>query len=269
MERRFRVQSSTRKEFKMTFNSSREDGKTIRFFFRLTVLPALLLFLSQLVSAQEKLKITPVAKDLYVYTTWKLYGDSPYPSNSMYLVTSEGVILFDTPWDTTQYQPLLDSIEKRHNKKVIMCFATHFHDDRTAGLDYYRKKGIKTYSSKLTGQLCRENNKPEAEFQFSTDPPITYYFDKKAFIIHFAGEGHTKDNIVVWFDKQKILYGGCLVKSIEAPDLGNLEDASLDKYPATIKKLIKMFPKRRIVVPGHLKWSKDALEHTLSLLNKN
>ena len=34
-----------------------------------------------------------------------------------------------------------------------------------------------------------------------------------AFQTYYGGQGHTPDNIVIWFDKEKILYGGCLVKS--------------------------------------------------------
>lgn len=254
MERRFRVQSSKGKK---------SCRKVIQY-----IAIAFFIFLSLQVSAQEKLRIIPIAEDLYVYTTWELYGDKPYPSNSMYLVTSEGVILFDTPWDSTQYQPLLDSIQKKHNSKVIMCIATHYHDDRTGGFSYYRKKGIKTCSSKLTAQLCRENNKEEAEFRFTSDSSM-YYFDEKPFLVYYPGEGHTKDNIVIWFDKQKVLYGGCLVKSTEAPDLGNIADANLSKYPVTIKRLMKMFPNRSIVIPGHLGWSdKGSLEHTLKLLEQ-
>ena len=84
----------------------------------------------------SKLKFGQLTDNLYVYTTQQLFSGTPFPSNSLYLVTAEGVVLIDTPWDKTQFQPLLDSIEKRHGKKVIMCLATHFHDDRTAGLEY-------------------------------------------------------------------------------------------------------------------------------------
>jgi hypothetical protein len=38
----------------------------------------------------------------------------------MYLVTNQGVVLFDTPWDSTQFQQLLDSIKIKHGKDVVM-----------------------------------------------------------------------------------------------------------------------------------------------------
>ena len=91
--------------------------------------------LSGLVQAQQ-LEITPLTTNFYVYTTKKVMDDEVVPSNSMYLVTNEGVVLFDTPWDSTQLQPLLDTIMARHNKKVVMSISTHYHADRTEGLTY-------------------------------------------------------------------------------------------------------------------------------------
>ncbi|MCK6694198.1 MAG: subclass B1 metallo-beta-lactamase, partial [Thermoanaerobaculia bacterium] len=52
-----------------------------------------------------KLKITPLTGDFYIYTTYNTYEESQVPANGMYLVTNNGVVLFDTPWDTTQFQP--------------------------------------------------------------------------------------------------------------------------------------------------------------------
>jgi metallo-beta-lactamase class B len=84
----------------------------------------------------SNLQITRLTGDFYIFTTYNLYNGNKIPSNGMYLVTSSGVVMFDTPWDTTQFQPLLDSIKLKHNKNVTMCFATHWHSDKTAGLEY-------------------------------------------------------------------------------------------------------------------------------------
>jgi metallo-beta-lactamase class B len=131
----------------------------------------------------------------------------------MYLVTNNGVVMFDTPWDTTQFQPLLDSIENKHNKMVVLCIATHFHEDRTGGLDYYSQRGIKTYTTKKTDELSKERGMKRAEFLIEHDS--TFTMGQYSFQTYFPGPGHTTDNIVVWFEKEKILYGGCLIKSAD------------------------------------------------------
>jgi metallo-beta-lactamase class B len=183
------------------------------------------------------------------------------------MVTSRGVVLFDTPWDSTQFQPLLDSIKARHNKKVVACISTHFHQDRTAGLEYYRSKGIKTYTTALTDSLSRLNNKKRAEFLIPND--TLFSIGEHQFQTYFGGWGHSPDNIVIWFDKEKILYGGCLVKSTEADDLGNLSDANIKAWAATIKKIQHKFNNPDYIIPGHMDWhSTESLSHTLNLIQQ-
>lgn len=217
----------------------------------------------------DKLTVSHLTGGLYVYTTYNEYQSKPVPSNSMYYVTDAGVVLFDTPWDSTQFQPLLDTIQKRHNKKVVMCLATHYHADRTAGLDYYAKKGIKTYSSWNTWRLCKRNNEPQAQYIFGSGDSL-FKSGKSFFTVMYFGEGHTEDNIVIWFPDEKVLYGGCLIKSTEATDLGNTADANMKEWPKTIKGLIKVFQeKAKYIIPGHLGWSNiGSLQHTLRLLDK-
>src|ERR1700757_4991346 len=120
-------------------------------------------------SPNEKLKITQLKDNFYVFTTWKTYKGDPASANGLYLVTEKGVVMIDTPWDTTQFQLLLDSIASKHKQKVVMCIATHSHADRTAGLEYYSKQGIKTYTSKQTDEICKAHNEKRAEFHFTKD----------------------------------------------------------------------------------------------------
>lgn len=100
-----------------------------------------------------KLEISHLTSDFYIYTTYNTYQEYQVPANGMYLVTKTGVVMFDTPWDTTQFQPLLDSKKLRYNKTVVMCFAPHWHRDKTAGLEHYKQQGIKTYTTVLTDDL--------------------------------------------------------------------------------------------------------------------
>jgi glyoxylase-like metal-dependent hydrolase (beta-lactamase superfamily II) len=186
----------------------------------------------------------------------------------MYVVTDSGVVLLDTPWDTTQFQPLLDSIEIKHQQPVILCIATHFHDDRTAGLHYFSSKGIPTWSSAFTKELCVKNGEKIAENIFIND--TTFKVGGFSFETFYPGEGHTPDNIVIWIPELKILYGGCFVKSIELKDLGNLADANIESWPLSIQKVLNRYPDAAYIIPGHFDWSKkNALKHTLKLIRKN
>jgi metallo-beta-lactamase class B len=158
------------------------------------------LFFFQNISAQpanNNLKISPLTGDFYIYTTYNLYKGNPYPANGMYLVTNKGVVIFDSPWDTTQFQPLLDSIKLKHNKNVILCIATHFHEDRTGGLEYYKQQGIKTYTTRKTDELSKTKGMKRSEFLLDKDTVFT--IGQYSFQTYFPGEGHAPDNIVIWW----------------------------------------------------------------------
>ena len=124
-------------------------------------------------TTDSSLKISHLTGDFYVFTTYNLYKGSRIPANGLYFVTTKGVVMVDTPWDTTQFQPLLDSIKTRHNKSVILCIATHFHDDKTAGLEYYRQQGIKTYTTKQTDELSKTSRKKRAAYLIDKDTVFT------------------------------------------------------------------------------------------------
>lgn len=217
------------------------------------------------VSAQEaKLKITPLAGDFYIYTTYSEYKGSRIGANGMYVITREGAIIIDSPWDTTQFQPLLDSIKVKHNKTAVLCLATHFHEDRTGGLEYYRKLGIKTYTTRQTDALSKQHGMKRAEFLIDKDTLFT--FGQYTFKTIYPGKGHAPDNIVIWFEKEKILYGGCLIKSVDDDTLGNLGDASINDYPTTIRNVQAKCKNPAYVIPGHNDWNNPtSVTHTLEM----
>jgi len=236
---------------------------------RIIFLIASLLFSSTRLSAQtaEKLKITPLTGDFYIYTTYNTYQGNRIPANGMYLVTRAGVVLFDTPWDSTQFQPLLDSIELKHQKKVIICIATHWHSDRTEGLAYYKQKGIKTYTTVLTDELSKKNNKKRAEFLLTSDTVFTA--GDYSFETYYPGEGHTADNIIIWFSKERILYGGCLIKGADAENLGFLGDANVNAYETTLKNVKQKCPDPNYIIVSHSDWNNNnSLQHSIKLAQK-
>ena len=234
------------------------------------ILTIVLIFSLTNIFAQEekaKLKISHLTGDFYIYTTYNTYEESRVPANGMYLVTNNGVVMFDTPWDTTQFQPLLDSIKLKHNKRVVMCFATHWHSDKTAGLEYYRQQGIKTYTTVLTDELSKKNNKKRAEFLMKND--TVFNAGPYSFETYYPGQGHTADNIVIWFEKEKILYGGCLIKGVDDENLGYLGDANVTAYASTLKKVQKKCRKPKFIIIAHNDWKNiNSLKHSLMMANK-
>lgn len=215
----------------------------------------------------QPLTITKVSDSTYVFTTYQVYKGNLISSNGLIQQTGDGIVLIDTPWDTTQFQPLLDSIDFRFHAPVRLVIATHSHADRTAGLTYYRSKGIPTYSSFATWMICAEHHEPQAEHFFIHD--TTFTIGNTSICTFYPGAGHTSDNIVIWLPQKKLLYGGCFIKSTEATDLGNLSDANLGMWPIAVKLVRKQFKHLNYVITGHQSWaSKKSLQHTQVLLKR-
>lgn len=215
--------------------------------------------------SNAQLDFKKISDSSYVFSTYHTFDSVRYSAHGLLKITDAGVVMIDTPWDSLQFQALLDSIEVKFHKPVVLVISTHWHEDRTAGLDYYNQKGISTYSTYATKNLCMEHHLPQAKYTFEGD--TTFRIGNTVFETYYPGAGHSSDNIVVYFPKEKILVGGCFVKSVEATDLGNLSDANIGMWPIAAKNLIKKYPKVKTVIPGHQKISsgKKALKYTLKL----
>ncbi len=218
-------------------------------------------------SFSQELKIEKVTCNFYVYTTFNLYKGELVSANAMYVLTSEGAILFDTPWDSTQYEPLIDSIWIRHHQKIIMVIGTHSHNDRSAGFSFFQKKGIATYAIALTDSfLVKDHHAPSTNI---LQPDQKFNIGNESFEVYFPGAGHTLDNIVAWFPKEKLLYGGCFIKSAEATDLGYIKESDTKEWPKSIERIKKKFGKPAYVISGHDDWhDASSLDHTLQLLTE-
>jgi metallo-beta-lactamase class B len=116
----------------------------------------------------------------------------------------------------------------------------------------------------MTFDLCKKYNEKQAEFYFTKD--TSFKIGDAKFETYYPGEGHTKDNIVIWFDQQKILYGACFVKSTDNNSLGYITDANLKAWPQSVKNVLAKYHPD-YVIPGHFSWqNKNSLLHTLALL---
>ncbi len=87
--------------------------------------------------------------------------------------------------------------------------------------------------------------------------------------LFFPGPCHTRDNILVWLPHQRVLFGGCFVKSVTADSLGNVEDAALRDWPASLGRVRAAYPSPSMVIPGHGTIHGESLAATQSLLGND
>jgi metallo-beta-lactamase class B len=77
--------------------------------------------------------------------------------------------------------------------------------------------GIRTLANPRTCVLARAHGMPipDAIEGFPAAPAAL----DAAIQIGFQGAGHTSGNVVCWLPDQRVLFGGCLLKSITSQDL--------------------------------------------------
>ena len=74
-----------------------------------------------------------------------------------------------------------------------------------------------------------------------------------------------RSNVVGYFPEDKVVFGGCLIKTVGAGK-GNLEDANVAAWPATVSKVKATYSKAEIVIPGHGKTGGTELfDYTIKL----
>nr|AIA15642.1 VIM_beta_lactamase [uncultured bacterium] len=188
------------------------------------------------------------------------------PSNGLLVDEGDGVLLIDTAWDDEQTGRLAEWSLRRLGKPIRRSISTHFHDDRLGGIDTLKALGVDARALDLTVSKAAAKGK--------TTLPTIYMAaaqrarrDDAGFEVFYPGPGHSPDNIVVWFPAEGVLFGGCFVKGAESRDLGNLSDADVRAWPASVASVLDRYPRASIVIPGHgAPGGLNLLTHTTALL---
>ncbi|HEU4561125.1 MAG TPA: subclass B1 metallo-beta-lactamase [Longimicrobium sp.] len=211
-------------------------------------------------------RVARLAPGLWVHTTTATLGGVLIPANGMLLETADGSVLFDTGWNDAQAEALMAWARDVLRHPVRRAVVTHFHEDRLGGIGALRRAGVDVRGSEMTRQLA------ERAGTAAPDPIIGLEVEPQGdpsagYEVRYAGPGHTRDNVVIWFPGQQAIFGGCLVKSDTATTVGNVRDADVAAWPRTVATVRGAYPAVRLVVPGHGRVSgPQALTHTEQLI---
>jgi len=211
------------------------------------------------------LEVRRLADGLWLHVAY-LNAARDLPTNGLVVETPAGAVLVDSGWNEAQGARLIAFAEERLHRPVAAVIVTHAHLDRIGGAGAALSRGIPVHSLDLTRQLARAARLPVPDRSLASSAVLELSGERLE--VFFPGAGHTRDNATVWLPRFGVLYGGCLVKSAGAPDLGNLADADLAAWPASLARLVARYPAPALVVPGHGSLAGDHLARTRELLSK-
>lgn len=197
----------------------------------------------------DHLTVIQIAKNSFKHISFKQTNDfGNVPCNGLIVRNGNEVIVFDTPTNDQTSAELIKWIRETLHCKINAVIPTHFHDDCLGGLQAFDQSGIPSYASFKTIELAKANHLPVPQNSFSDS--LNLKVGKTSVTIKFFGEGHTKDNVIGYFPSERVLFGGCLVKELDASK-GYLGDANILAWSSTVEKIKKAYPAVKIVVPGH------------------
>jgi len=221
-------------------------------------------FKSVEVYRSKDLIITQITENSFEHTSFKQTNDfGNVPCNGLLVRDSNEVIVFDTPTNDKASGELIKWIGENLHCKINAVIPTHFHDDCLGGLKAFHENGIPSYAYFKTIELAKENHVtvPQNSFKDSLNLKVGNQY----IIARFVGEGHTRDNIVGYFPSENVMFGGCLIKEIDA-NKGFLGDANLAAWSNTVEKVKKLYPNVKVVIPGHGQFgNKKLLDYTIDL----
>lgn len=218
---------------------------------------------------KSTVKLRLLRPGVWIHTSRYVFPDgSVIPSNGLVVREGNGLVLIDTAWGEMLTAELLDEIQREIKLPVRRAIVTHSHADRIAGADLLRQRGIPVYAHPLT---CRRA--ASVAIAMPTDSLALHKPGDAVFVgsveVFYPGPAHSPDNVVVWVQSARVLFGGCAVKSLDADNLGNLADADTRAWPASLHRVMERYHQAEVVVPGHgAEGRQDLLTHTLELLTK-
>lgn len=187
-------------------------------------------------------------------------------ANGLIVFGSGGAVIVDTAWTPEQTRWLLERVRAATGKDAMAMIATHSHNDRAGGVSTAAAAGVPVYASARTKSLLGDQGDA---ISHPFDTTATIELDDVHVELFYPGAGHTIDNIVVHVREQGVLFGGCLVRAGESNWIGNVADADVPAWPATMDRVMERYGKARVVVPGHGRTGNASLlPHTREVAEK-
>lgn len=202
-------------------------------------------------------------------------------SNAGFIITDEGVVVFDSLGTPSLAKKLLDKIRETTRQPVKKVIVSHFHADHIYGLQVFEEVGaeiIAPYGAQryLSSDAAKERLE---ERQFSLDPwvdkntrlvlPDTtieksaqFTLGELTFTINFMGKAHSDGDLTLLVEPDRVLFSGDIIFQERIPFVGS---ADSKKWLETLTKLET--EGITALIPGHGPASTDP-KNTVSLTRR-
>ena len=192
-------------------------------------------------------------------------------SNAGFIVTDDGVVVFDTLGTPSLADLLLKKIRSVTDKPILKVIVSHYHADHIYGLQVFKDLGAEIIAPKGAMNYL---SSPEAEERieerrFSLSPwvndkthlvspdviiskPMKFKLGQINFTLDVLGAAHSDGDLTLYVEEEGVLFSGDIIFEGRVPYLG---DSNTKKW---LETLIQMETgKITALIPGHGPAAKD------------
>lgn len=151
-------------------------------------------------------------------------------SNAGFVVTDEGVVVFDALGTPSLANLLLTKIRSVTDKKIIKVIVSHYHADHIYGLQVYKELGAEIIAPKGVMEYLSSEAAAERieERRFSLEPwvnestylvmpdvivdkPMKFMSGDLSFSIDVLGAAHSDGDLTLYVEPDRVLFSGDII----------------------------------------------------------
>jgi glyoxylase-like metal-dependent hydrolase (beta-lactamase superfamily II) len=202
-------------------------------------------------------------------------------SNSGFIVTSDGVVVFDALGSPSLANAMLSEIRKVTDKDIKLVIVSHYHADHIYGLQVFKEQGAKIWAPQgvrvyIDSELSENmlDSRRESLFPWVNDDTYIVEPDRiiekdfefslgnHQFLISYFGKVHSDGDMSLLNITDKTLYSGDIIFEGRIPFVG---DADIIEWAKTIEMVSRM--PVTYFIPGHGRAS-DEPKQTMDLTHR-
>ena len=166
-------------------------------------------------------------------------------SNAGFVVTPDGVLVFDALGTPSLGWALLQDIRKITDKPVRYVALSHYHADHIYGLQAFRDHiGAVIIAQDRAREYKTRVVPPDITF----NDRLTLTFGGKRFEMIYAGPAHSASDMMMMVEPDGVLFAGDIVQNGRVPFM-NGDDVDTKQWLKALDAVAKLNP--RFIIPGH------------------
>jgi len=194
-----------------------------------------------------------------------------FMSNAGFVVTTDGVIVFDALGTPALGRAMVAAISKVTPQPIRRVIVSHYHADHFYGLQALKAAGAEIWAHRKAQAYLASPQAAERLAQRRTDlfpwvdadtvivPPdlwldgdTSFRTGGVTFRIVYSQGAHSPEDIMLYVEEDRLLYSGDLIFAGRVPFVGNADSRG---WLAAMDKMIALHPV--VVIPGHGPASRD------------